>query len=62
MIDMRLASVVLAAFAFSFGSVVFIMFYIGAGQRRHLILGIVCAAAMIGAVLLVARPILYEGR
>jgi hypothetical protein len=46
------------ALAFAFGLIIFLMYYIGGGMRRHLVLAVICGAVMIGAVVLAGRPLL----
>jgi hypothetical protein len=46
------------AFAFAFGLIIFLMYYLGGGMRRHLVIAILCGAGVICAVVIAGRPLL----
>ena len=40
----------------AFALVIFVMYYIGTGEKRHLVIGAGCAIVAIGAIWLVGMP------
>jgi hypothetical protein len=54
-------AVAILALVFGFGFALFLMYYSGSGQRRHLVIAIICGVALIaaltGAVLMIRRLI-----